>query len=184
MRETMVGTVKFALATIAALLVLLYSTPSFSQDNDLTAKVVERDRIRQIYRTRPVRLDEPLREENISDEEIREIESVMSEQFPGAIVNIGGVTSGCPCEDSAGCDSQVWVVAHRANRSNGLMLSRIADHWTIGPLQEWWRRYDRLRSLMISALANKAVDRFETYREFQEQLIQLQQEFPTCGTQL
>jgi hypothetical protein len=175
--------VKFALAIVIALPILLYSISGSAQDSDRSARSAERDRIWQIYRTRPVRLDGPLREENISDEEVRKIEAVMKEQFPGAIVNIGGVTAGCPCEDGVSCDSQVWVVAHLANRSNGLMLSRIGDHWTIGPLQKWWRRYDRLRSLMSAALASKATDRFETYREFQEQQNQLQREFPKCAPQ-
>ena len=174
---------KLALATIIALPILLYSTSNSTQDNDKSARLAERDRIRQIYQTRPVRLDGPLREENISDDEVREIEAVMTEYFPGAIVNIGGVTAGCPCEDGVSCDSQVWVVAHRASRSNGLMLSRIEDHWTIGPLQKWWRLRDRLLSLMSAAMASKATDRFKTYRELQEQLIQLQRAFPTCDPQ-
>ena len=174
---------KLALAIIIALPILLYSISSSAQDNDRSARSAERDRIWQIYRTRPVRLDGPLREENISDEEVREIEAVMNEQFPGAIVNIGGVTAGCPCEDGGSCDSQVWVVAHRADRSNGLMLSRIGDHWTIGPLQKWWRRYDRLRSLISAAMASGAPDLFETFRELQEQQNQLQREFPKCGPQ-
>ncbi len=174
---------KLALATIIALPILLYSTSNSAQDNDKSARLAEHDRIRQIYRSRPVRLDGPLREENISDEEVREIEAVMTEYFPGAIVNIGGVTAGCPCEDGVSCDSQVWVVAHRANRSNGLMLSRIEDHWTVGPLQKWWRLRDRASSLMSAAMASKATDRSKAYREFLDRLNQLQRAFPTCDPQ-
>jgi hypothetical protein len=181
--KTWIGTVKFALATLVALPILLSSIASSAQDGDRSTRSARRDRIFQIYRSRPVRVDGPLREENISDEEVREVEAVMSEYLPGSIVNIGGVTAGCPCEDGVSCDSQVWVVAHRANRSNGLMLSRIGGHWTIGPLQKWWRRYDQLRSQMSAALASMATDRFETYRKFQEQQNILRQEFPSCDPQ-
>ena len=174
---------KFALATLVALPILLSSISSSAQDGDRSTRSAKRDRIFQIYRTRPVRVDGPLREENISDEEVREVETVMSEYFPGSIVNIGGVTAGCPCEDGVSCDSQVWVVAHRANRSDGLMLSRNGGHWTIGPLQKWWLRYDQLRSQMSAALASMATNRFETYRKFQEQQNILQQEFPSCDPQ-
>ena len=174
---------KLALATIIALPILLCSISNSAQDSNKSAGSTAYFRFQQIYRTRPVRLDGPLREENISDEEVREIEAVMIEHFPGTIVNIGGVTGGCPCEDGLSCNSQVWVVAHRADRSNGLMLSKIADHWTIGPLQKWWFRSDRLWSLMRTARQKKAPDYLETYRKLQEQQNQLQQEFPSCGPQ-
>jgi hypothetical protein len=61
--------------------------------------------------------------------------------LPGAIVNIGAVTVGCPCEDGAGSADQVWIVAQRADRSDGLLLSRIKNRWVIGPVQRWWLAY-------------------------------------------
>ena len=92
--------------------------------------------------TRPRRRDGPFREINISDDEVREIQSVIRDVVPGAIVNISGVVVGCPCEDGAACTDQVWIVAYTPAISRGLQLSKIGDHWTVGPLQQWWLDYD------------------------------------------
>lgn len=98
-----------------------------------------------------------LREENISDNEVREIRAVMLSHFPGAILNIAGVTTGCPCADGATCEYQVWVVAHQAGQANGLQLSKIDGHWTVGPVQAWWlARLDLYAQL---ARARKLEDR-------------------------
>lgn len=180
---------KYLLTTIISLLTIGYLNAYAAEDSAESERIAERiaerkaerKRLQRIHRSRPVRLDEPLREVNISDEEVREIEAVMSKYFPGAIVNIAGVTVGCSCEDRPGCVSQVWVVAHRANRSNGLMLSQIYGNWMIGPVQKWWLRYDRLRSQMNAALASGEPNRFEAYRKLQEQQNQLHREFPSCG---
>lgn len=53
----------------------------------------------RIQATRPYRREQPLRQQNVTDSEISEIESAAASLFPGAIVNIGSVVSGCPCED-------------------------------------------------------------------------------------
>lgn len=66
----------------------------------------------RVWNTRPQRLEWPLRAENISDAEVRQIQAAVLGLVPGATVNIGGVTLGCPCEDGAGCTEQIWVVAH------------------------------------------------------------------------
>lgn len=94
----------------------------------------------------PARRDAPLRQLNISDEEVREIQSVAAEVVPRTIVNIGGVVTGCPCEDGSDCTDQVWIVAWRPEKSTGLMLSRINNRWVIGPIQQWWLRYDDLEA--------------------------------------
>ena len=159
-----------------------------SAEGEITAEMKAemldaRDRLRKIHSTRPVRLDGPLRIENISDIEVRQIESVMQERFPGAIVNIGGVTSGCPCEDGDSCDAQVWVVASYLNRSNGLMLSNIDDEWRIGPLQGWWLRYDSLRALFWAAYREKTPKDADFWRQFEEREKQLQLEFPFCPSE-
>ena len=88
--------------------------------------------VRLASRSRPVRIDGPLRYENISDIEVREIETATRKVYPGAIVNISGVTTGCPCEDGPTCTDQVWIVAYRPERIKGLMLSRIDGRWGIG----------------------------------------------------
>lgn len=108
-----------------------------------TARMRKLDRA---YALRPVRRDGPLRYQNISDEEVREIQSAAAEVVPKALVNISGVTTGCPCEDGPQCSDQVWIVAFRPDKSFGLRLSKVNNHWMIGPVQRWWLRYDALRS--------------------------------------
>lgn len=111
-----------------------------------------------------------LRYENISDEEVREIRAATSDVVLKSIVNISGVTLGCPCEDGAGCADQVWIVAERESRSIGLMLSLIDGHWTIGPVQQWWLEYDKLRSRKFPS--------HTTYLEAESELVG---RFPRCA---
>jgi hypothetical protein len=94
----------------------------------------------------PTRRDSPLRDSNITDEEVRELQIIARQVMPGAIVNISGVVTGCPCEDGPACSEQVWIVAYTPERSRGLQLSRMGGLWTIGPLQQWWINYDELNA--------------------------------------
>lgn len=100
-------------------------------------------RIREI---RPYRREGPLRSTNITDDEVRQIQVVANKKLPGAIVNIGGVVSGCPCEDGPSCSDQVWIVAYRPDTSRGLLLSKIEERWKIGPVQQWWLDYEALQA--------------------------------------
>jgi hypothetical protein len=160
---------------------LVADVPGVAQDKEKPRQIGNSVfRSPQFWRSRPARKDGPLRVENISDEEVREIQGVMSEQFPGAIVNIGGVTVGCPCQDGVSCDSQVWVVAHQVGRTHGLMMSRIDDQWVIGPLQQWWRQYDALSAQISAVLKSDDPARFEIVRDLQEQRLRHQQDFPAC----
>ena len=90
--------------------------------------------------------DLPLREQNLSDVEVRQIEMVMNAYFPGAIVSIGGVTEGCNCAESPACSSQVAVTAYRPDRSAQFVLSRLNHRWGVGRLQAWWLEYEALFS--------------------------------------
>ena len=92
----------------------------------------------RIQKAHPYRREGPVRSDNITDNEVQEIEFFLAKVRPGDIVNIGTVVSGCPCEDGSSCSDQVWVVAHSPGPSVGLLLSRINDHWVIGPVQQWW----------------------------------------------
>lgn len=93
---------------------------------------------------RPRRREGPARPANITAAEVQEIQAVARDLAPGAMVNIGAVVSGCPCEDGPACTDQVWVVSFRPDKSTGLLLSRIANQWTIGPVQQWWLDYEEL----------------------------------------
>jgi hypothetical protein len=72
---------------------------------------------------------------------------------PNSIVYISGVVTGCPCEDGRACADQVWVLAQRAGESRGLLLSKIADHWIIGPIQQWWLEYETFRARLPPRLS-------------------------------
>lgn len=124
--------------------------------------------------TRPLRRDGPLRAENINDEEVREIQTAVSSLLPGAIVNISGVVTGCPCEDGPACSDQVWVVAYRPEWTKGLQLSKISGHWTVGALQQWWLDYDKLE-----AERPKRPD-WKVWEDFVAAVEKLQERFPAC----
>lgn len=126
------------------------------------------------YSLRPGRRDGPLRYQNISDEEVREIQAAAAEVVPKALVNISGVTTGCPCEDGPQCSDQVWIVAYRPDRSFGLLLSKVNKHWVIGPVQRWWLRYDSLRSRERNPAS------YAAYLEAERRLIE---GFPACNAQ-
>lgn len=122
-----------------------------------------------------------VREENISDQEVREIRAVMLQYYPGTIVNIGAVTEGCHCADGPACNNQVWVVADRDQVSNGLRLSRIGGAWMIGPVQEWWLEYEAYQRRLLEA--RKIPDREERGRRYQaltEEQTQLLMWAPQC----
>ena len=111
---------------------------------------------------RPQRMDGPLRYLNVSDEEVREIKGAAFEVVGNVLVHIGGVISGCPCEDGPKCTDQVWVQAEIHEEPFGLLLSRIDNHWVIGPMQRWWWRYEKAsyedQDLMINELPSCGVD--------------------------
>jgi hypothetical protein len=95
------------------------------------------------FSSRPRYSERKLREDNITDVEILEIQQITKALVPGAIVNIGGVWDSCPCEDGDSCVNQVWVVASASGQSTGVMLSKINNQWGIGPVQEWWFDYEK-----------------------------------------
>lgn len=128
-----------------------------------------REVLDRAYELRPARRDWPARYENITDEEVREVQAASREYVPRALVNIGTVTMGCPCEDGAACTEQVWVIATRREKSYGLQLSKIDKRWTVGPVQRWWHRKDTLRP-----------ESFPTYAAFERAEEALIGEFPVC----
>lgn len=120
----------------------------------------------------PRRRDTPMREINVTDEEVREVQAAALEAVPKAIVNIGAVTRGCACEDGAGCTDHVWIVATTGARSTGLQLSRIEGRWVIGPVQQWWLRY-------AAFLAQR--DRYAGYWQFELARRKVLDSMPMCS---
>lgn len=158
--------------------------PAFSQERGKSYRMAAQQRLTHIYRSRPRRIDEPLRVENISDNEIREVQAVTNETFPGAIANVSGVTDGCPCEEGPKCDSQVWVLAYRDSRYDGLQLSRIDNHWVLGALQKWWLNYDKLTAKIKVTMSARTPGRREKYFKLREKQLRLQEVFPECALEL
>jgi hypothetical protein len=67
----------------------------------------------------------------IRSEEVREIQAAAHGVVPGALVNISGVVTGCPCEDGTGWSDQVWIVAYRSaemKRIAAVQNRRPLDH--------------------------------------------------------
>jgi hypothetical protein len=125
---------------------------------------------RKAQQSLPRRRDEPLREINISDEEVREIELLVRDYLPRVIVNIGPVVTGCPCEEGRDCKEQVYLQANTDTGSVGLQLSRIANRWDVSKVQKWWLRWQALR--MLEAKLN--------WLELHERQWELAQDFPVC----
>lgn len=132
-----------------------------------------------ILRTRPQRLDGPLREDNISDVEVRQIQVVTDIVYPGSIANIAGVTDGCPCEEGPWCDSQVWVLAYHEGKYRGLMVSRIDNTWLVGSIQSWWLSYNRFRKRYFEDSAARKIA--GSYRKFLDEQQRQFDSFPTCA---
>lgn len=129
---------------------------------------------KRVQQTVPVRRERPSRVENITDNEVREIQAVTSEILPGPILNIGTVVVGCPCEDGQSCSDQVWVVAHRPGKTKGLLLSKISDRWSVGPVQRWWLEREDLEA------RRKSFASWESYMDAEDALTE---RFPACVAQ-
>jgi hypothetical protein len=123
---------------------------------------------------RPARRDTPMRELNISDNEVREIQVVAEQFLPRALVNISTVVSDCPCEEGPQCTDQVFILANRSATTLGLQMSRVKNAWTVGAVQRWWLEYE--------ALQKREPDM--EWREYEDALTQLAKKFPQCVGQL
>ncbi len=126
----------------------------------------------QARRIRPRQPSGHVRELNINDIEIRELQAAAAQVLPRALVNIGPVSTGCACEDGPNCTDQVWVVASTAAEAKGLLFSRINGAWMLGPVQKWWVEYDRL---------NDGRRSFAKASEFYEAQRRLLEKMPLCS---
>jgi hypothetical protein len=126
-------------------------------------------RAREIY---PRRRDLPLRYLNISDSEVREIQSLAGKRKLSELVNIAPVVTGCPCEEGAGCTEQSYLVARFNGKAVGLQLSRLKNRWDVSRVQKWWLEY---AALLARQEEMTALD-FMNHRHLK--LL----EFPQCAT--
>jgi hypothetical protein len=160
---------------VAAALCFSLAIPAIVEAETRAEYRAKLERARYIASTRPKRNEAYLRQENITDEEVKELQGAARSVLPEAIVNIGGVTSDCPCEDGHDCSAQVWVVAYDPKKTVGLMFSKIDGHWGIGPVQNWWLRHDELQRMRP-----RKSDKLLAWFEEQEAL---DAAFPSCGAQ-
>lgn len=162
---------------VAAVLCCSLCIPGIAAAETSAERKARDEHRRYIVSTRPKRNEAYLRQENISDEEVREIQGAARSVLPEAIVNIAGVTSECPCEDGPGCSAQVWVVAYDPSETVGLMFSRINGRWGIGPVQSWWLRYEEL---LAKRRSWRDKGKFRAWYEEQEALFAA---FPSCAAE-
>jgi hypothetical protein len=125
----------------------------------------------------PGRRNTPLRELNISDNEVREVQAISNRYLPRAIVNISPVVTDCPCEEGPTCTAQVYVLATSKDKTRGLQLSRMNDRWAVGMVQDWWLRYE---AIVRQHTGNAMLDDY-LYRKATSELYE---EFPRCVGQL
>lgn len=161
---------------LAASLCLSLGIPVLAEAQTYAELKAKYQRWRYIDSTRPKRTEAYLRSENITDQEVRELQGIARKVLPDAIVNIGGVTSDCPCEDGPKCTAQVWIVAYDPEETVGLMFSNIDSHWEIGPVQSWWLRRDDLYERQ-PRWGDR--DKYFAWLEEQEALYAA---FPACAT--
>jgi hypothetical protein len=125
-------------------------------------------------------LNRPMRAENIRDEEVRELQSVIATLDKGAITNIGPVIAGCHCEEGPACTAEVTVALHKPGQSVGMNFSKIEDKWQLGLLQKWDLKYQaaqaRYRTRKIPA-----AERGKQQQVYAEELATLLAEMPQCA---
>ncbi len=129
------------------------------------------DRISEV---RPRRRDTPLRYLNVSDDEVREIQSAVGATAPYEFVSIGGVVTGCPAEEGPACTDQVWVDLSHRGKNSGLLLSKVKNRWIIGVIQQWYLCDDDLEARR---------DTFPTYFDYMSAKEALVESFPSCVEQ-
>ena len=131
---------------------------------------------RRAHELYPGRRNTPLRDVNISDEEIREVELITRTYLPRAYVNISPVVTDCPCEEGPACTAQVYVVAQTPDKTRGIQLSRMNDRWNVGVVQQWWIRRE---AVVRQHTGNSFLDDYL----YQKAVNELYEEFPLCPAQ-
>jgi len=122
-----------------------------------------------------------LRYENISDEEVLEIQHAVSQATSGAIVNIGSATTDCLCEKPPTCSAQVIVLIAKPNKSERFRLSRMDGHWQLSAQTKWELRYDAFEARYKDALNQRRADRARLIVAYEKEREQLLAEEPQCG---
>jgi hypothetical protein len=138
---------------------------------ELTLRLWELEqRAVQIY---PRRRDTPLRDLNMTDDEVREVQAIASKYQMPELLNISPVVTGCPCEEGGSCTEQVYLTSRVGDRTAGLQLSRKKNLWTVGTVQKWWLEYAALRGREKNMTSDE-------YRQARDRLLL---QLPACTKQ-
>lgn len=119
----------------------------------------------------PRRRDTPLRDLNMTDGEVREVQVIARKYDMPEILNISPVVTGCPCEEGGSCTEQVYITSRVGEGTVGMQLSRKKNLWTVGVVQRWWLEYAAL----------KAREAAMPYREFLAARENLLLRWPACS---
>ncbi|MEO8062958.1 MAG: hypothetical protein ABI821_09425 [Pseudomonadota bacterium] len=122
----------------------------------------------------PGRRNTPLRDLNITDGEVREVQAIAARFLPRAIVNISPVVTECPCEEGPNCTAQVFVLATEKEKTSGLQLSRTKEAWDVGVVQKWWLKRGAIQR-------QNTGDTFRDYYLARKAQNDLLEEFPICA---
>jgi hypothetical protein len=125
----------------------------------------------------PGRRDTPLRDLNITDGEVREVQTIAARYLPKTLVNISPVVGECPCEEGPACSAQVYVIATENDQTSGLQLSRMKESWDVGVVQRWWLKYSAIRR---QKTGSTFLDDYLAQKARHEMLDQ----FPQCAGQV
>jgi Surface-adhesin protein E len=164
------------LTRVSAVLTLLLCGTAFAQNATDVQRCEDSGLYRHIRMIEPGRSNRPLRQDNISDEEVREVQRAALEVYPDFIVSISGVTEGCDCEDGSHCTAQVWLALNRENQTRSLVLSKTDGHWKIGAVQSWWLQYNAHQTSF------PGIGRDAKQRAWQTENQRLLDAFPACPT--
>lgn len=125
-------------------------------------------------------LNRSMRDENIRDEEVKELQIVIATLDKGSITSIGPVIAGCHCEEGPACTAEVTVALHKPGQSVGMNFSRIEGKWQLGLLQKWDLKYGAAQARYWNRRV-PAAERGKQQQAYVEELATLLAEMPQCA---
>ena len=120
-----------------------------------------------------------LREDNITDQEVREIQAQVDRYFPGIIVMIDGVQAPCDCREGSGCTAQVNLASGSANQPVLMRLSRINGEWVPGVVWRWAQEWKELRQ-QLAELQSEGSSSDELRRQAEQLVSAHRSRVPVC----
>jgi hypothetical protein len=169
--------------TMTALIVFCATAPSASwSETQADPRTVDRQidaRLSSRFQNARL-LNRSMRAENIRDEEVRELQSVIATLDKGSITSIGPVIAGCRCEEGPACTAEVTVALHKPGQSVGMNFSRIEGKWQLGMVQKWDLKYEAAQARYWNRRV-PAAERGKQQQVYAEELATLLAEMPQCA---